>query len=235
MAALRMHDLCGADPARRFSPYCWRARLALAHKGLEVETLPWRFTDKAAIADSGQDRVPVLRDEARVVSDSWRIAEYLEDAYPDRPSLFGGPGGRALARFVNAWADAVQLPAVAGLVVADIVPHLGPEDRAYFIASREKRYGKPLAEVVAGRETRVEAFRQTTLQPLRLVLREWPWLGGEDGPAYADYIAFGAFQWARCVSAFPLLTPEDPLHDWRGRVLDLFGRLARAAPAEEAA
>jgi glutathione S-transferase len=89
-----MHDLCGADPARRFSPYCWRARLALAHKGLEVETLPWRFTDKAAIADSGQDRVPVLRDEARVVSDSWRIAEYLEDAYPDRPSLFGGPGGR---------------------------------------------------------------------------------------------------------------------------------------------
>ncbi len=105
MAALRMHDLCGADPARRFSPYCWRARLALAHKGLEVETLPWRFTDKAAIADSGQDRVPVLRDEARVVSDSWRITEYLEDAYPDRPSLFGGPGGRALARFVNAWAD----------------------------------------------------------------------------------------------------------------------------------
>jgi glutathione S-transferase len=82
---------------------------------------------------------------------------------------------------VNAWADAVQLPAVAGLVVADIVPHLGPEDRAYFIASREKRYGEPLAEVVAGRETRVEAFRQTTLQPLRLVLRERPWSAARTG------------------------------------------------------
>jgi glutathione S-transferase len=234
MAAPRrlLHDLCGADPARRFSPYCWRAKLALAHKGLEVETLPWRFTDKAAIADSGQDKVPVLRDGDRVVADSWRIAEYLEDTYPDRPSLFGGPGGRALARFVNTWADAVQIPGIAGLVVADIVPHLGPEDRAYFVATRERRYGKPLAEVVAGREGRVAQFRQA-MHPVRMVLRERPWLGGADGPAYADYIVFGGFQWARCVSAFPLLTPDDPLHGWRGRMLDLFGGLARRAPAED--
>ena len=85
-----MHDLAGADPALRFSPYCWRTRMALAHKGLAVETIPWRFTEKDALAFSGQGRVPVIRDGDRVVSDSWAIAEYLEDAYPDRPSLFGG-------------------------------------------------------------------------------------------------------------------------------------------------
>ena len=34
-----MHDLAGADPAVRFSPYCWRVRMALAHKGLDVETI----------------------------------------------------------------------------------------------------------------------------------------------------------------------------------------------------
>ena len=70
-----MHDLAGADPSLRFSPYCWRTRFALAHKGLPVETLPWRFTDKAAIAFSGQDRVPVIRDDGAVVADSWAIAE----------------------------------------------------------------------------------------------------------------------------------------------------------------
>ena len=36
--------------------------MALAHKGLAVETIPWRFTDKAALAFSGQERVPVIRD-----------------------------------------------------------------------------------------------------------------------------------------------------------------------------
>jgi hypothetical protein len=36
--ARTLYDLAGADPDLRFSPYCWRTRLALAHKGLEVET-----------------------------------------------------------------------------------------------------------------------------------------------------------------------------------------------------
>ena len=72
--AIVMHDLAGADPALRFSPYCWRTRMALAHKGLAVETIPWRFTDKAALAFSGQERVPVIRDGDTVVSDSWTIA-----------------------------------------------------------------------------------------------------------------------------------------------------------------
>jgi glutathione S-transferase len=26
----------------RFSPFCWKARMALAHKGLEPEHVPWR-------------------------------------------------------------------------------------------------------------------------------------------------------------------------------------------------
>jgi len=35
-----MHDLAGADPAVRFSPYCWRIRFALAHKCLPVDAIP---------------------------------------------------------------------------------------------------------------------------------------------------------------------------------------------------
>ena len=61
---LRLYDLAGAQPERRFSPYCWRIRLALAHKNLPVETIPWRFTEKAEIAASGQTLVPVLVDGA---------------------------------------------------------------------------------------------------------------------------------------------------------------------------
>ena len=42
---IKMYDLAGADEKRRFSPYCWRIRMALAHKGLDVECMPWRFTE----------------------------------------------------------------------------------------------------------------------------------------------------------------------------------------------
>src|SRR5688500_18899507 len=88
--AIKLYDLAGAEDDRRFSPYCWRVKMALMHKGLEFETVPWRYTEKEAIAFSGQGAVPVLVDGGQAVHDSWNIAVYLEDAYPSRPALFEG-------------------------------------------------------------------------------------------------------------------------------------------------
>jgi glutathione S-transferase len=229
-----LYDLAGEDPACRFSPFCWRSRLALAHKGLDADVVPWRFTERDRLGFSGQDRVPVLVDGERVVADSWAIACWLEDRYPDRPSLFDGDGGRAVSRFVNVWADSELHPQVARMVVADIPSLLAPADRAYFHESREQRFGMALERVSADRAERVESFRRELLHPLRTMLGQQPWLGGE-APVYADYIVFGAFQWARVGSAFELLEKDDPVAMWRERVLDLHGGLARATPARSAA
>ncbi|MCC7271796.1 MAG: glutathione S-transferase family protein [Alphaproteobacteria bacterium] len=222
-----LYDLAGADPALRFSPFCWRTRLALAHKGLDVETVPWRFTEKDAIAFSGQGRVPVLVDGGRAVHDSLAIALYLEESYPDRPSLFGGPGGIAATRFVNAFADTVVQPAIGRMIVSHIPDLLAAADRAYFVASREARYGKPLAAVTADREATRVAFR-ASLEPLRVVLGAQRFLGGA-APLYADHILFGGFQWARCASPFELLADDDPVHGWRERMLDAYDGLGRKA------
>ncbi|MFC3026250.1 glutathione S-transferase family protein [Roseomonas sp. CGMCC 1.13459] len=161
---LRMYDLAGADPARRFSPYCWRVKLALAAKGLPVETIPWRFSERAAIAAHGAEKVPVLLDGDRVVTESLAIAEYLEATYHDQPSLFGGPGGLALARFVNAWADAVVNAGLVKLVVADIVQVLHADDTAYFRQSREARFGMPLEAVQADRTGRWKPSAATCIR-----------------------------------------------------------------------
>jgi glutathione S-transferase len=225
--AIAMYDLAGAEPELRFSPYCWRTRMALAHKELAVETIPWRFTEKDAIAFSGQGRVPVIRDGERVVSDSWAIAEYLEDTYPDRPSLFGGAGGRAHAGFINAWADSVMLGGVARLIVRDIWDAVDARDKAYFRQSREARFGTTLEAVQQGREGRLAGF-QASLQPVRTVLAKQRWLGGE-APSYADYIVFGTLQWPRCASRFELLAADGPIAEWRERMLDLFDGLGRGA------
>lgn len=223
---IRMFDLAGADPALRFSPYCWRTRFALAHKGLEVETLPWRFTEKDRLPE-GQSKVPVILDGDRVVADSWTIAEYLEDRWPERPTLFGGPAGRAHARFLNAWADQVLMPGLVRLVLRDVWTCLDPRDRDYFRRSREQRLGMTLEQVQEGREERVDAFR-ALLAPMRTVLRVQPFLGGEE-PSYADHIVAGTLQWPRCTSRFEVLAPDDAVAGWLERVLGLYGGLGRAA------
>ncbi|MDR2113286.1 MAG: glutathione S-transferase family protein [Candidatus Accumulibacter sp.] len=223
-----LYELAGANPGLRFSSYCWRSRMALLHKGLEFETIPWRFTEKKAIAFSGQGRVPVLVDGGTVIFDSWAIADHLERGYPAAPSLFGGAAGQALTRFINEFADAVVNPGIARLIVADIFAVLHEKDRAYFRASREQRFGKSLEEVAADRDAAVAPFRQS-LDPARRVLASQAFLGGTS-PLYADYILFGSLQWARCVSAFELLVEDDALFAWRERLLDLFDGNARRAP-----
>jgi glutathione S-transferase len=225
---LKLFELVGADAERPFSPFCWRIRMALAHKGLSAETIPWCFTEKDAIAPHKSEKVPVLLDGENSVADSWAIANYLEDRYPDRPSLFGGAGGRAMARMINWWGDIAVVGGMFPLIVADIPPHLKPVDADYFRRSREARFGKPLEEVVASRDNAVEGFRRA-LDPLRLTLKTQAFLGG-DTPNYADYIVFGPFQWARVVSPFKLLAEGDPVYAWREKLLDAFDGMARRSP-----
>jgi len=227
--SLKLFELVGTDAARPFSPYCWRTRMALAHKELSAVSIPWCFTEKAVIAPHNTEKVPILIVRETAVVDSWAIANYLEDSYPNRPSLFGGAGGRALARMLNWWGDVAVIGGMFPLIIADIPQHLKPVDATWFHQKFEARFGKPLVEVVAGRNKSVVNFRKS-LDPLRLTLETQAYLGG-DTPNYADYIVFGGFQWARVVSPFKLLAQNDPVYTWRERLLDAFDGMARNSPA----
>ncbi len=164
----KLYELAGADENRRFSPYCWRARMALAHKGLEVECLPWHFTEKEAISFSGQGRVPVLIDAENTISDSWEIAKYLETEYPDTPSLKLDHGE---VLFIKFWVETVLHPELLQLVVMDIYNNLAQKDQNYFRESREKLLGKALEEIVINRDERLPRF-QKLLNPLRTTLKK---------------------------------------------------------------
>ena len=74
-----------------------RVALALAHKGIPVESVEVPYEDRSEVVRvSGQELVPVIQDGPRVVIDSMVIVRYLEDAYPDTPRLFpSDPARRA--------------------------------------------------------------------------------------------------------------------------------------------
>lgn len=226
---IKLYDLAGASDTNRFSPHCWRVRMALAHKNLPVETIPWRFTEKEAIESSGQGAVPVIVDQDTVLHDSWSIATYLEDTYTDAPTLFGGPQGRAGALFIKLWAERALHPAIVKAIITDLFDGLHEKDKAYFRKTREARFGKTLEEFGEEADAAIQSLR-TNLSPMRAMLETVPFLSGSV-VGFADYAVFGAFQWARVASPKVLIEPDDPIHAWREKMLDLHNGIARAQPA----
>jgi glutathione S-transferase len=163
------------------------------------------------------------------VSDSFDIALYLEETYPDRPSLFGGEGGKAMARFIERWSQLTIHTYLGGAALMDIYDRLAPEDQVYFRTSREVRFKKTLEDVAAGRDAGLAAFR-AALEPLRSTLSFQPFIGGAS-PLFCDYIVFGAFQWVRVISPYQVLEAGDPVSAWFERCLDLHEGLGRRTPA----
>ena len=73
-----------------------RVALALAYKGLEVESVLISYADRSpVIAVSGQELVPVIEDEGVVVADSVRILRHLDERRPDPPLWPSDAAGRA--------------------------------------------------------------------------------------------------------------------------------------------
>ncbi|MDX3927249.1 MAG: glutathione S-transferase family protein [Shinella sp.] len=225
----KLYALSGADRQRPFSPHVWKTMMSLAHKGLDHDIETVGFTMIPKLENGCTKIVPLLRDGERLVSDSFAIALHLEETYPDRRSLFGGEGGRATARFVEAWSQTTLHPMVTRIAILDIHAMLAPQDQAYFRESREARLGKSLeAAAQEGRED-AAAFAGK-LQPLRHMLQSQPFIGGES-PLFSDYIVFGALQWLRIVSPVKVLEPDDPAALWFERCLDLHGGLGRSVTA----
>jgi glutathione S-transferase len=214
------------DNGLSISPYVWRIRYALAHKGLLCESVSLGFTEIARTFDGRFKTVPVIEHGEAMLAESWDIAEHLDQAFPGHPPLFAGPAEHAMVRLTDAWFSAEIMRKMFFLYVLDIHNAVRPEDRAYFRRSREERLkGRTLEQATADRESRLPELRGA-LAPMRAHLSRFPYLGGA-APNYADYIALGAFLWVAGVGTLPLLARDDALRPWIDRGFDLYGGLGR--------
>ena len=91
-----------------FSTNVERVALAAGHKGLALEYVDVPDEDRSEIVRvSGQELVPVLEHDGRVLTDSPRILEYLEESFPERPLLPADPAKRAEIRIFCDWFNRV--------------------------------------------------------------------------------------------------------------------------------
>jgi glutathione S-transferase len=85
-----------------------RVALALAHKGVAVESVEIDYSDRSPVIElSGQPLVPVLDDRGVVVADSRRILRHLEETRPDPPLFPSEPSHRAGVDIFIEWFDEV--------------------------------------------------------------------------------------------------------------------------------
>lgn len=224
---IKFYDLAGKEDDRRFSPYCWRIRMALAHKGLDVETIAWRFTEKDAIARSNQKAVPVIMDGDDCIHDSWDIACFLDDKYSDAPRLFENEAMKNYSFFVKNWVEGSLFPHLIRILALDIHDHLHEKDKSYFRETRELRFKTSLEKFTCDVEKSINSFN-VALTPARATLKSQSFLNGTTA-GFADYILFAAFQWARSISPVKLIQTDDVIYDWRERMLDLFDGMPRTS------
>jgi glutathione S-transferase len=226
-AKIRLYELA-MENGRSASPFVWRIRYALAHKGLAFESeylgfreIPDRFTGRFKT-------LPVIECGNVMMAESWDIAEYLDQAYPERRPLFSNPAELAMVRFVDQWFTAEVMRKMFRIYLLDVHDAAHPLDRPYFRASREKGMrGRTLEDFTADRISRLPALRDA-LAPLRAHVAKFPFLGGASAN-FADYIVLGGFIWAGSVATVPMLQADDTLRPYLERGLDLYDGMARDA------
>lgn len=218
----------GGQGGRPYSLFSWRTRMALRHKGLAFESHPVPMSDKAAIAFSGGKTVPIIKDGDTVARDSWKIAEYLEERYADRPTLFGGAIGRGVTQTFNTWVDRALVPAMMPVIVADLYERIDPVDERFFRTQFEGFLKCTLEEARTRAPQALERLKRV-LEPLQAALKRQAFICGS-APAYGDYILFSVLQWARIMSPQEIFNTSDALFAWCSRILDLYDGFARDIP-----
>ena len=220
---ITLYDLALRE-GQTISPFVWATKYALAHKGFEIDLVPGGFTGIVERTGGKTERLPAIVDDGKWVLDSWLIAEYLDQTYPDRPTLIGGKQIEIATKFIESWLWSTVLREWMPNIVRDYRDAVMEVDWDYVTRTRTAP-GTTLEQTQAGREDRLPLI-PPKLELLRTALKDTPWLGG-DAPNYTDYRCLAVFLFMSAVATTPVLTEDDPIRDWVERGFDLYGGLGR--------
>ncbi|KAF7358443.1 Glutathione S-transferase-like protein ustS [Mycena venus] len=216
-ASIVFYDIPSTLPNKCWSPNLWKTRYALNFKGIPYKTVWVEYPEIEALCKQigaaptrnkpdGRPHftLPVIHDlsTGAVISDSTKIAAYLDTTYPEKPVLM--PAGTA--GFHRAFEDA------AHALIAPIYPYglpashtkLNPLSAEYFRRTREESWGKTLENLAPQGDE--DAIEWKKLKDGFGKIDEWMRASGEgslyvmgDAPCYADMWMAGYALWIKLV------------------------------------
>ncbi len=89
------------------SPFCRKVRLSLAEKKIDVELVEERYWEAEPdfLRRNPAAKVPVIRLDGRMMSESAAICEYIEETRPEPPLMPSEPEARYEVRRLVGWFD----------------------------------------------------------------------------------------------------------------------------------
>ncbi len=89
------------------SPFCRKVRLSLAEKKVEVELVEERYWERNPefLRRNPAGKVPILKIDGRLLTESAAICEYLEEKFPEPALLPRDPENRYEVRRLVSWFD----------------------------------------------------------------------------------------------------------------------------------
>ncbi|CEI86513.1 hypothetical protein RMCBS344292_00953 [Rhizopus microsporus] len=175
-----------------FSPNTAKTRYTLNFKGIPYNTEWVNFASLKEIIPKvvpyeGRPTVPVMVIDGKGIRESWDIANYLEETFPDKPSVFNGNPG--VHKFFEVYCYKNIVINLYRLVVLDIQER--SVDKEWHRQDREKILGMSL-EKFAGHPDDHKPTLKEALTPIHAVLQKYPFVTGEKA-GYSDIILAAAF------------------------------------------
>ncbi|GAA5905569.1 uncharacterized protein JCM6883_005371 [Sporobolomyces salmoneus] len=213
-----LYVLVGHHGGPQYSPTVFKAMLSLYHKQVQFEVKELVWTELRAKKEAWKTDRPTLPAlelaNGTVIGDSDKIAEWLDEQYPDKPSLFVpdvpssevSPGSLQLAKnyfkYINSTFGSPALlgtpfspffssiaNGILGLIKAD-------KDRVYFTS--DTKLGVQDGWSKLQKLDRDQSIRQakTFVKPLESLLKSSKFLNGEN-PGIVDYTLWGRYAFQR--------------------------------------
>ncbi|KAI0036290.1 hypothetical protein K488DRAFT_82242 [Vararia minispora EC-137] len=210
-----------ASACKAWNPNCWKVRYILNMKGLPYTTTWLEYPEvepalkkvsavPSAKKPDGSDlyTLPAIYDPntGAALTESEKIAEYLEERYPTpgTPPLFP-PKTRALQ---SGYRDAVRVHTSESVFMLCVQPTVGcltPGSVEYFVSTRSAMLGSPLDKIAPPGSEAQAKFLKTALDGLS-VIASWHDLNETKGlyvmgdqPCFADVALAAALNWVRIV------------------------------------
>ncbi|KAL5483389.1 hypothetical protein ACEPAI_8620 [Sanghuangporus weigelae] len=156
---ITFYDIPSKLPGKAWSPNTFKTRISLNYKGVPYKTEWVEYPDieptlkkLGGVPTSKKDgrdhyTLPAIHDSAtgKVITDSTKIAEYLDATYPDKPLLFP-PGSRAAVATLE-YVFIQKITKLFLILLPESNYRLNESSEAYFRSTREKSFGKKLEEL----------------------------------------------------------------------------------------
>jgi glutathione S-transferase len=137
-----------------YSHYCIRLRWALGLKGIVFDSVNYtpNTVDRVEKLSGGWRMVPVLEWYGQFVTDSPKIARFIEAKQP-KPTLYPGIATPALCDMINGWADVKVMLTAAKYFIGDLLNGLPDQSlREHYTQRFQTVHGLTVEEAIKNKE-----------------------------------------------------------------------------------